>query len=162
MERRPLSGTVGRPHVAPGAFVEATTGTVLAEIAQLDPILVSFGVAYLERQRALDKAGKSSLDELFQGSTLSLELPSGRIYEHSGKPEYSGAEIDQSTMLARATQLIKNSIDLARHDKIVLVQAFDLFGSQRDGRVTPAEADIRVMAFGLAKSPTFRTKPSAS
>jgi membrane fusion protein, multidrug efflux system len=37
----PLSGTVGRPHVAPGAFVEATTGTVLAEIAQLDPILVS-------------------------------------------------------------------------------------------------------------------------
>jgi membrane fusion protein, multidrug efflux system len=93
----PLSGTAGRPHVAPGAFVEATTGTVLAEIAQLDPILVSFNVPYLERQRAFDKAGTSTLSELFQRSTLSLELPSGRIYEHSGKPEYSGGEIDQST-----------------------------------------------------------------
>jgi RND family efflux transporter MFP subunit len=50
----PLSGTVGRPHVAPGAFVEATTGAVLAEIAQLDPILVSFNVPYVERQRAFD------------------------------------------------------------------------------------------------------------
>jgi multidrug efflux pump subunit AcrA (membrane-fusion protein) len=28
-----ISGTVGRPHVAPGAFVEAKAGTVLAEIA---------------------------------------------------------------------------------------------------------------------------------
>jgi membrane fusion protein, multidrug efflux system len=93
----PLSGTVGRPHVAPGAFVEATTGTVLAEIAQLDPILVSFNVPYVERQRAFDKAGTSTVSELFQRSTLSLELPSGRIYEHSGKPEYSGGEIDQST-----------------------------------------------------------------
>ena len=93
----PLSGTVGRPHVAPGAFVEATTGTVLAEIAQLDPILISFNVPYLERQRAFDKAGTSTVSELFQRSTLSLELPSGRIYEHSGKSEYSGGEIDQST-----------------------------------------------------------------
>jgi membrane fusion protein, multidrug efflux system len=93
----PLSGTVGRPHVAPGAFVEATTGTVLAEIAQLDPILVSFDVPYVERQRAFDKAGTSTVSELFQRSTLSLELPSGRIYEHSGKSEYSGSEVDQST-----------------------------------------------------------------
>ena len=93
----PLSGTVGRPHVAPGAFVEATTGTILAEIAQLDPILVSFYVPYVERQRALDKAGTSAADELFHRSTLTLELPSGRIYEHSGKPEYRGGEIDQST-----------------------------------------------------------------
>ena len=93
----PLSGTVGRPHVAPGAFVEATTGTVLAEIAQLDPILVSFDVPYVERQRAFDKAGTSTVSELFQRSTLSLELPSGRIYEHSGKSAYSGSEVDQST-----------------------------------------------------------------
>ena len=93
----PLSGTVGRPHVAPGAFVEATTGTILAEIAQLDPILVSFYVSYVERQRALDKAGTSAADELFHRSTLTLELPSGRIYEHFGKPEYHGGEIDQST-----------------------------------------------------------------
>jgi hypothetical protein len=58
----------GRPRVAPGAFVEATAGTVLAEIAQLDPILVSFYVPYVERQRAFDKAGTSTASEIFQRS----------------------------------------------------------------------------------------------
>jgi membrane fusion protein, multidrug efflux system len=70
---------------------------VLAEIAQLDPMEVSFHVPYVERQRALDKARTSDADEVFDKSTLSLELPSDRIYELSGKPEPHGEEIDQST-----------------------------------------------------------------
>ena len=45
----------------------------------------------------------------------------------------------------------KYSIDLACHDKIVLVQSLDFLGSQRDGRVAPAEADIGVMAFGFSQ-----------
>jgi multidrug efflux pump subunit AcrA (membrane-fusion protein) len=70
---------------------------VLAEIAQLDPMEVSFRVPYVERQRALDKARTSDADEVFDKSTLSLELPSERIYEFSGKPEPQGEDIDQST-----------------------------------------------------------------
>ena len=93
----PLAGTVGRPKVAPGAFVEAQAGTVLAEIAQLDPVLVSFSVPYAERQRAFEKAGTSVVAEVFQRSKLSLELPSGRTYEHAGKVEHSVAMIDQAT-----------------------------------------------------------------
>jgi RND family efflux transporter MFP subunit len=93
----PLNGTVGRPRVAPGAFVEAVKGAVLAEIAQLDPILVSFNVPFVERGRALEKAGTSDAAELFDRSTLSLELPSERVYEHSGRPEYHGGQIDPST-----------------------------------------------------------------
>src|SRR5215831_8476256 len=46
---------------------------------------------------------------------------------------------------------IEHAVDLARHDEVVLAQSFDLLGAQRHGRVTPAEADIRVMAFGLGK-----------
>jgi membrane fusion protein (multidrug efflux system) len=92
-----ISGIVGRPHVAPGALVEPTTGTVLAEIVQIDPILVSFDVPYNERERALDKAGTTTTEELFHRITLSLELPSGRIYERSSKPEYLGSQINQST-----------------------------------------------------------------
>jgi membrane fusion protein (multidrug efflux system) len=96
----PLSGTVGRPRVAPGAFVKAgvgSAGTVLADIAQLDPILVSYYIPDVERERVLAKARTSAVGELFQRSTLSLELASGRIYEHSSKPEYHGGEIDQSS-----------------------------------------------------------------
>jgi RND family efflux transporter MFP subunit len=93
----PLAGTVGRPQVGPGAFVEAIKGMVLVEIAQLDPMLVSFQAHYVEWLRALDEAGTSDADELFEGSTLSLELPSERIYEPSGKLESHGEQIDQST-----------------------------------------------------------------
>jgi multidrug efflux pump subunit AcrA (membrane-fusion protein) len=83
--------------VAPGAFVEAAAGAVLAEIAQLDPILVSFSVPYLERQRAFDKAGTSVPAEVFQRATISLELPSGRTYDYAGRVEHSLAVIDQGT-----------------------------------------------------------------
>ena len=93
----PLSGTIGRPHVAPGALVETIKGMVLAEIAQLDPMEVYFRVPYVERQRALDKAGTSDADDVFDNSTLSLELPSDRVYELSGTPEPHGEQIDQST-----------------------------------------------------------------
>ena len=49
------------------------------------------------------------------------------------------------------TRAIEHSVDLARHDEIVLVQSHDFLGAQRDGRVTPAEADVGVMAFGLSE-----------
>ena len=51
----------------------------------------------------------------------------------------------------RELQRIEDPIDLARHDKIVLVQPLDLLGAQRDGRVTPAEADIGVMTLGFSQ-----------
>ena len=57
---------------------------------------------------------------------------------------------------------IEHPIDLARHDKIVLVQSFDLLGAQGDDRVTPAEADVRVMAFGLGKLTDFLNKGERS
>ena len=46
---------------------------------------------------------------------------------------------------------IEDPINLARHDKIILVQPLDLLGAQRDGRVTPAEADIGVVSFGFSQ-----------
>src|SRR5215471_15912013 len=56
-----------------------------------------------------------------------------------------------SLAIGTAIQPIEDPIDLARHDKIVLVQSLDLLGAQRDGRVTPAEADIGMMSFGFSQ-----------
>src|SRR6516225_11005394 len=56
-----------------------------------------------------------------------------------------------SLTTGRALRPVEHPIDLACHDKIVLVQSLDFLGAQRDGRVTPTEADIGVMAFGLGK-----------
>jgi membrane fusion protein, multidrug efflux system len=93
----PISGTIGRAHIASGAFVEAKAETVLAEIVQLDPIHVAFEVPYVERERAFDKAGTSSVSEVFNMVTLSLQLPSGRAYDRVGVPESESAEIDRTT-----------------------------------------------------------------
>ena len=91
----PLSGTIGQPLVAPGAW--AVRGIKLAEIAQLDPMKVYFYVPYVERQRALDKAGTFDADALFEKFTLSLELPTERTYARSSTPLPHGEDIEQST-----------------------------------------------------------------
>jgi len=65
-------------------------------------------------------------------------------------------------MIGRAIRSIEHPIELARQDKIVLVQSLDLLGAQRDRRVTPAEADIGVMAFGFSQVTHGSNKPSAS
>jgi membrane fusion protein (multidrug efflux system) len=91
----PLSGTIGQPLVAPGAW--AVRGIKLVEIAQLDPMKVYFYVPYVERQRALDKAGTFDPDEIFEKFTLSLELPNERVYARSSTPLPHGEDIEQST-----------------------------------------------------------------
>ena len=54
-----------------------------------------------------------------------------------------------SLMIGRVIRPLKHRIDLACHDKIVFVQSLDLFGAQRDRRIIPAKADIRMMALGF-------------
>jgi hypothetical protein len=39
------------------------------------------------------------------------------------------------------------AVDLGCHDKVVLVQALNLLGLQRDRCIAPTEADVRMMAF---------------
>jgi hypothetical protein len=53
---------------------------------------------------------------------------------------------------------IEQPINLARHDEVVLMQSFDRLGAQRDSSITPAEADVGVMAFCLCKLTNFLNK----
>ena len=41
------------------------------------------------------------------------------------------------------------TVNLGGHDEVVLMQSLDLLGLQRNRRVTPTEADIRMMAFSF-------------
>jgi len=47
---------------------------------------------------------------------------------------------------------------LGGHDEVVLMQSLDLLGLQRDRRIAPAEADIRMM--GLRLSAMFTNLPN--
>src|SRR5262249_44602938 len=59
--------------------------------------------------------------------------------------------IPTSLTIERAVRSMEDPIDLARHDKIILVQTLNLLGAQRDGRITPAEAHVWVMTFGFSQ-----------
>src|ERR1700693_3113919 len=43
------------------------------------------------------------------------------------------------------------AVNLGGHDEVVLMQSLDLLGLQRDRRIAPTEADVRMMAFSFRK-----------
>src|SRR5208337_157077 len=69
-----------------------------------------------------------------------------------------GSSIPTSLTIGKPIRAIEHPIDLARHDKIVLVQPLDFLGTQRDRRVTPTEADIGVMAFAFGQGADVSNK----
>src|SRR5262249_16559596 len=75
----------------------------------------------------------------------------GRMESSCGRRRGLGLSIQPE--LSRLRRPIEHAVELARHDEVVLVQSLDLLGGERDGRVTPAEADIGVMAFGFGELP---------
>ena len=87
-------------------------------------------------------------------------MPNNTATEKTGSAEHRDntiargchdGSIPTSLTIGRALQPMEYPVDLARHDKIVLVQPFDLLGAQRNGCVTPAEADIGVVPFGFSQ-----------
>src|SRR5215467_10901280 len=53
--------------------------------------------------------------------------------------------------MGRVLQPVEHPIDLAGHNKIVLVQPLNLLGAQRDGRVTPPEAYVRMVPLDFSQ-----------
>lgn len=93
----PIGGTISPPLVVEGAFVEAKAGTALAEIVTLDPVHVAYQVTYAARERALAASGAASPADMFDNIDLTLTLPSGETYPHSGRPLFESAAIDPKT-----------------------------------------------------------------
>ena len=92
-----IAGQIGRPFVAPGTYVEAEAGTRLAEIVQLDPVLVSYGVPYEIRQKAMAATGGNDVPKMFARLDVRLVLPDGSAYPHVGRPRFESARIDPAT-----------------------------------------------------------------
>src|SRR5882724_10517281 len=54
------------------------------------------------------------------------------------------------------------AVNLGGHDEVVLMKSLDLLGVQRDRRIAPTEADIRMMVFGFREFTNLLNKVSAS
>ena len=60
-----------------------------------------------------------------------------------------GASCRTTRTRSRRGRPSEYAINLGGHDEVVLMQSLDLLGLQRDRRIAPTEADIRMMAFGF-------------
>lgn len=93
----PFSGRIGWPLVARGAFVEAKAATAMAEIVEVDPVLVAYAVPPDTRAAALAASGGTSVDEMFGRMTVEIVLPTGEVHPHPGRPRFDSATIDPAT-----------------------------------------------------------------
>jgi len=64
------------------------------------------------------------------------------------KPE-KGASCRTTRTRLRRGRPSEYAVNLGGHDEVVLMQSLDLLGLQRDRRIAPTEADIRMMAFSF-------------
>src|SRR5467141_1198806 len=62
-----------------------------------------------------------------------------------------GASCRTTRTRSRRGHASEYAVNLGGHDEVVLMQSLDLLGLQRDRRIAPTEADIRMMAFGLCE-----------
>src|SRR5439155_19267884 len=62
-----------------------------------------------------------------------------------------GASCRTTRTRSRRGRPSEYAVNLGGHDEVVLMQSIDLLGLQRDRRIAPTGADIRMMAFSFRK-----------
>ena len=69
--------------------------------------------------------------------------------EERGSAPKRGRKAQETRTRSRRARASEYAVDLGGHDEVVLMQSIDLLGLQRDRRLAPTEADIRMMAFSF-------------
>jgi membrane fusion protein (multidrug efflux system) len=94
----PISGRIGPAQVTEGAYVQASSATLLATVQQLDPIYVDLSqssVAGLRLRREV-ASGRIKLNGPNQ-TTVALVLEDGSRYPLVGKLQFTDITVDQGT-----------------------------------------------------------------
>ncbi|MEM6847977.1 MAG: efflux RND transporter periplasmic adaptor subunit, partial [Pseudomonadota bacterium] len=121
--RAPIAGHISRPTVAVGAFVEAESGSPLAAIVALDPVLVAYAVPYAARLDTLRQAGANTVSELHDKITLTIELPGGSTYAQTTRPSFASAQVDPTTGAVTVWAEVANPDTLLRPGMAVTVRS---------------------------------------
>lgn len=93
----PIAGRIGRAVVTEGAYVQASTATLMATIQQLDPLYVdlTWSSTALARLKRDLEAGK--IQAANGQAEVKIVLEDGREYGEPGKLQFADAQVDPST-----------------------------------------------------------------
>jgi membrane fusion protein (multidrug efflux system) len=94
----PVSGRIGRSAVTEGAYVQASTATLLATVQQLDPMYVDVTQASADVLRLRRDLEEGMLQSAGKGQArVKLVLEDGREYALAGSLQFTDVTVDPST-----------------------------------------------------------------
>jgi membrane fusion protein (multidrug efflux system) len=135
----PISGRARRAEVTEGAFVIASSATLLTIIEQLDPIFVNFSQSssdLLSLRREV-KAGTLKVPE-FSKVQVNIVLEDGSLYAHPGHMNFLDLSIDSDTGTAAMRAEFPNPDRRLLPGQFVRAQITD--GVRPNGIVVPQRA----------------------
>ncbi len=118
--KSPINGIAGIRVANIGDLVGTDQKALLTTVSQIDPIFVQFPISDQEyfglRQLFLTKGSR-------QGEDLELILPDGTVYDHKGKIDIIGREIEASTGTLRVRGIFANPGNVLRPGQYSRIRA---------------------------------------
>lgn len=93
----PIAGRIDKSTLTPGALVTANQDTVLTTIRSLDPINVDVTQSSTNLLNLRQAINEGRLKISGPNVRVKLKLENGTIYAQTGKMEFTGANVDQTT-----------------------------------------------------------------
>ncbi|WP_245468706.1 MULTISPECIES: efflux RND transporter periplasmic adaptor subunit [unclassified Mesorhizobium] len=93
----PIAGRIDKSTLTPGALVTANQDTVLTTIRALDPINVDVTQSSTNLLNLRQAISEGRLKFSGPNVSVKLKLENGTIYTQTGKMEFAGANVDQTT-----------------------------------------------------------------
>ncbi|WP_164893085.1 efflux RND transporter periplasmic adaptor subunit [Mesorhizobium sp. M7A.F.Ca.US.010.02.1.1] len=93
----PIAGRIDKSTLTPGALVTANQDTVLTTIRALDPINVDVTQSSTNLLNLRQAISEGRLKFSGPNVSVKLKLENGTIYTQTGKLEFAGANVDQTT-----------------------------------------------------------------
>jgi membrane fusion protein (multidrug efflux system) len=93
----PITGRIGRAEVTEGAYVQATTATLLARIQQLDKVYVDLTWSSAEALRMRRAIESGELQATDGEVPVTIILEDGREYGTPGTLQFADVTVDQTT-----------------------------------------------------------------
>ena len=94
----PITGRIGRAEVTEGAYVQQGAATLLAVVQQLDPLYVDLTQSAEQVLDLKDALAEGRLQRAgADAAKLTLLLPNGTPYRHSGALQFSDVSVNQAT-----------------------------------------------------------------
>ncbi|MBZ9775365.1 efflux RND transporter periplasmic adaptor subunit [Mesorhizobium sp. CO1-1-8] len=93
----PIAGRIDKSTLTPGALVTANQDTVLTTIRSLDPINVDVTQSSTNLLNLRQAISEGRLKFSGPNVSVKLKLENGTIYTQTGKLEFAGANVDQTT-----------------------------------------------------------------